>query len=299
MSGMHRNRMNQVQKHNRIRRLIQAAAAVLFNGYGAGFVKGTIYTGDLKSICVPVLNCYSCPGALGSCPIGALQAVIGGAGRKFSFYVVGTLMLFGMVLGRLICGFLCPFGLIQDLLHKIPGKKLTVPRKADRVGRYLKYLILAVLVLLLPMVVTDSFGQGSPFFCKLFCPAGTLEGGIFHVLNNEGLRAMVGVLFSWKMAVLVIIIAGSVFISRFFCKYFCPLGAIYSLFNRVSLYRMHLDSHQCVGCKTCEHVCPMTIEVTRHINSGECIRCGKCKAACPTGAISSEFIPKPQRKPTT
>lgn len=292
MSGMHRNRMKSTQKerkHNRFRLALQIIAAVLINGYAIGFAKGKIFTGKSKAICIPVLNCYSCPGALGACPIGSLQAVAGGKKHNISFYVLGMLMLFGIVLGRLICGFLCPFGLFQDLLHKIPVPKIDVPKKLDKILRILKYVILIGFVFLLPILAVNKFGIGDPWFCKYICPAGTLEGGIPHILMNEQLRRVADILFSWKMGILIFVIIGSMFISRFFCRYFCPLGAFYSLFNRFALYQMHVDKNKCVDCKKCEKVCPMKVEVTKNINCGECIRCGKCKAACPTGAITSGF----------
>ena len=267
---------------------IQLAAAALFNGYAAGFAKSKIFTGGSKIACVPVLNCYSCPGALGSCPIGSLQAVIGGPKHNFSFYVLGTLMLFGILLGRLICGFLCPFGFVQDLLYKIPVRKLRLPKKVDRPLRYLKYAALLA-VLILPAILTNAIGVAPPYFCKYVCPAGTLEGGIPLLLGNESLRKVAGVLFVWKLMILLAILALSMFIGRPFCRYLCPLGALYGLFNRFSLFRMELDHNQCIGCKKCERACPMAVEVTKDLNSPECIRCGKCKSVCPTGAISSGF----------
>lgn len=112
---------------NRIRLSIQTAWALLTNSFLVGFVQGKLYTGKLKSACVPGLNCYSCPGSLGSCPIGSLQAVIGSANYKVSFYLFGFFMLIGTVFGRFVCGFLCPFGLIQELLHKIPFPKRSKP----------------------------------------------------------------------------------------------------------------------------------------------------------------------------
>lgn len=294
MPGMYRNQLRRdtsLKRHDRLRFFCQMAAAALFNGYAAGFAKGSIYSGKAKLLCVPVLNCYSCPGALGSCPIGSLQAVIGGSGHGFPFYVLGTLMLFGLVLGRLICGFLCPFGWIQDLLAKIPVKKAALPPWLDRPLRYLKYVVLAVFVLLLPDFLTDRFGVAPPFFCKFICPAGTLEGGIPLLLLNGELRALAGILFSWKLLLMLAILAGAVFIPRCFCRYLCPLGAFYSLFNKFSLFRMELDHAKCTGCKKCERVCPMAVSVTGDINSAECIRCGRCTAVCPEEAISCGFLP--------
>ena len=200
MSGMHRDRVISRQ------RLIQLLAAALFNGYAAGFQKGRIFTGGSKAFCVPVLNCYSCPGALGACPIGSLQAVLGDRRSGFPFYVLGTLMLFGVVLGRAVCGLLCPFGLVQDLLHKIPVKKVKVPTLIDRPARYTKYMILLVMVVLLPAFAPTETGIVSPYFCKYICPAGTLGGGIPLLLSNPSLRQAAGLLFGWKTLVLAAIL---------------------------------------------------------------------------------------------
>ena len=298
MSGVHWDR---VKKRKSPRLWIQIAAAALFNGYAAGFAKGGVFQGAGKYVCVPVLNCYSCPGALGSCPVGALQTVIGGSRHQVSFYVLGSIMLFGILLGRLICGFLCPFGLVQDLLHRIPVRKWRVPARLDMPLRWLKYLVLAVLVILLPMLAANEFGTAPPFFCKYLCPAGTLEGGIPQLLLNERLRPLAGLLFDWKMLVLAVILISSIKIGRPFCRYLCPLGALYGLFNRFSLVRMHLDHGKCVGCHACERCCPMQVETTKNINSPECIRCGRCKAVCPTGAITTVVAMRdtPEEVPAT
>ena len=277
------------KRQSRIRLTIQVLAAALFNGYAAGFAEGRIFTGDSKAVCVPVLNCYSCPGALGACPIGSLQAVLGGRRHDFSFYVIGLIMLFGLVLGRVICGFLCPFGLVQDLLHRIPAPRLRVPKKADRALRRLKYAVLALFVVLLPVFLTNKYGIGAPYFCKYICPAGILEGALPLLAKNESLRAGLGALFSWKLGILIAVLALSVLIHRPFCKYLCPLGALYGLFNRFSLYRMSVDGDKCVGCGKCARVCPMDVDVTKNPNSAECIRCGRCRAECPTGAVRSGF----------
>ena len=291
MSGMHRHRLKskKEKKQSALRAAIQLGFACFLNGYAAGFFGGKIFNGKTKAFCVPVLNCYSCPGALGACPIGSLQAALGKRQGKFPFYVLGTLMLFGVVFGRLLCGFVCPFGFVQDLLYKIPGKKLTVPKKADKVLRWVKYAVLLLFVILLPLLLKDANGVEVPWFCKYLCPAGTLEGGIPLVIANKSLRALIGALFNWKVAVLAVIMLASVFIRRFFCRYLCPLGAFYALFNKFSLYRLQVDAQKCVHCGKCESVCPMAVEVTKNINSPECIRCGKCKAACPKEAINSNL----------
>ncbi len=267
------------------RHIIQAIWAVITNSYLVGFLYGNIYTGKLKQLCVPGLNCYSCPGALGSCPIGALQAVLGSRNFKFSFYLAGFFILIGAIMGRFVCGFLCPFGLIQDLLHKIPFIKKIRKVPGERLLIKLKYLILLVFVILLPLFAVDILGQGSPWFCKLICPAGTLEGGLPLVLLNKTLRGTIGFLYLWKNTILIITILASIIIYRPFCKFICPLGAIYSFFNKVSLFRYRVDKERCTNCKACAKCCPMNVDPSIHPNSPECIRCGKCKKICPTEAI--------------
>ena len=268
-----------------LRKGVQLGWGLLTNAHITGFLKGTIYQGPLKNFCVPGMNCYSCPGALGSCPIGAMQALFDGRRRKFAFSVIGYLAALGLLVGRFICGWLCLFGLIQELLYKIPVPKLRIPRKLDRVLRYLKYGVLLILVFILPFFWRNELGIGEPFFCKYLCPVGTLEGGIPLVLLQEQLRSTVGFLFRWKFAVMALVLLSSIFVHRPFCKYLCPLGAFYALFQKVSILRLALDKEKCLSCGICEKACPMDVKVTCDPNSAECIRCGACVHACPAGAL--------------
>ena len=265
----------------------QALWALLTNSYLIGFVQGKIYKGNLKKLCVPGMNCYSCPGAVGSCPIGSLQAVIGSWNFKFAFYVAGFLVFVGALVGRFVCGWLCPFGLIQDLLHKIPFPKKLRTFRGDKLLRKLKYVILVVFVILLPMFLVDVMGQGAPYFCKLICPVGTLEGGIPLALMNKSMHSVLGWLYAWKNVLLVATILLSIIIYRPFCKYICPLGAIYSAFNPISVFKYRVDESKCVSCGACSKSCKMGVDPVQNANHPECIRCGLCKKVCPTGAISS------------
>ena len=279
---------------SRFRGWIQAAATLLTNILLPNFFKGGIYQGKGKTVCVPGLNCYSCPGAVGACPIGSLQAVIGSWNFKMAYYVVGFLIFIGAMVGRLICGFLCPFGLIQDLLNKIPFPKKIRTFKGDKLLRKLKYVIFAVFVILHPLFLVDIMGQGAPYFCKLICPAGTLEGGLPLVLLNKSMRSAIGWLFIWKNTILVVTIILSVIIYRPFCKYICPLGAFYSIFNRVSVYRYRVDVEKCVHCGKCAKACQMIVAPVENSNSPECISCGRCRKACPTNAIQCGIRRKSQ-----
>ena len=223
------------QKLTRFRSYIQATAALLSNLHLPNFLKGEIYRGAGKTVCVPGLNCYSCPAASGACPIGALQTVAGSAKYGFSYYITGILILLGVLLGRFICGFLCPFGWFQELLHKIPTKKFST--KKLKCLTWIKYVVLLVTVFLLPALAVDDVGMGAPFFCKYICPQGVLEGAIPLSVVNSGIRSALGALFAWKFSVLIAVIAVSVLFYRPFCKWLCPLGAFYALLNKVSLFQ--------------------------------------------------------------
>lgn len=270
------------------RKIVQIITAIITNSNFKGFIEGKIYRGNIKKGCVPGLNCYSCPGALGSCPIGSLQAVIGSIKYKFSFYIVGILIMLGTLLGRFVCGWLCPFGLFQELLNKIPSPKFKVSKKFQKL-KYLKYIILVVFVFLLPMLWVNDVGLGDPAFCKYICPAGTLEGGIPLILSNASLKSAIGYLFAWKMTLLVITIILSIILFRPFCRFICPLGAIYALFNPISLYRLEVDKSKCTSCGLCSTKCKLDIDVYKNPNSLECIRCGECISVCPQDAITSDI----------
>lgn len=267
------------------RKIIQIAAFGFSNLHLLNFNGGKIYRGSWKQFCNPGLNCYSCPAASLACPVGALQAVSGSMNFKFSFYVVGLLLAFGVALGRAVCGWLCPFGLMQELVHRIPSPKL----KLKKGFVYIKYVILVVFVFVLPVAATNYMGMGKPAFCQYICPAGTLEGGIPLLAAHEELRQTIGPLFFLKLALLLATIAGCVLIYRFFCRAACPLGAIYGLMNKISVCRLRVDGQKCVSCGKCRKICKMEVDPVKNPDSAECIRCGACAAACPADAIHIGF----------
>ena len=265
------------------RRLIQLYSALLFNSYLKGYITGDIFKGATKNVCTPGLNCYSCPGAVTSCPLGALQNSFAASNKTAPYYMFGIIMLYGIIFGRWICGWLCPFGLIQDLLHKIKTPKLKKSR-FTRVLSFLKYVILVLFVVVLPLLyMLRDFPL--PAFCKYICPAGTIGGALGLLINptNEGMFAMLGPLFTWKFALAISFVVGMIFIYRLFCRFICPLGAIYGFFNKFSLFGIKLEKDKCVNCGKCISVCEMDID---HVGDHECISCGKCIGVCPTKAIS-------------
>ena len=263
------------------RKLIQLYCALLFNANLKGFSSGNIYQGNTKQVCVPGINCYSCPGAVGACPIGSLQGSFS-AGKSTIYYVCGILLLYCILFGRLICGWFCPFGFIQDLVYKLKTPKLK-KSPVTRILSYFKYVVLVFFVFIVP--ITYAFRDTPlPAFCKYICPAGTIEGGIGLLANkvNESYFSMLGPLFTWKFALMVSIILGCILIYRLFCRFICPLGALYGLFNKISVFGVKVDNSKCINCGLCVSKCKVDI---RTVGDQECISCGECIPECPTKAI--------------
>ena len=266
------------------RKLVQLYSALFYNAYIKGFIKGDIYTGKTKVACVPGLNCYSCPAAVGACPLGSLQASLATVSDRIGFYIIGILLLYGIIAGRTVCGWLCPFGLIQELLHIIPTKKIK-KSKFTRILSLLKYILLAVFVIIIPLYFGLFHNMTVPAFCKFICPAGTMEGAIGLLANpaNKSMYDMLGFYFTNKLVILLILVIACVFVYRGFCRFICPLGALYGLFNKFCLVGVKTDENACNGCGLCVKACPMDI---KHVSDRECIQCGKCINVCSQGALS-------------
>ena len=266
------------------RRLIQLYSALLYNVHVKGFIKGEIYTGNTKVMCVPGFNCYSCPAAVGACPLGSLQNALASSGNRAGFYVFGIIMLWGLMLGRTICGWICPLGLIQELLHKIPAPKIRKSRVTHYLS-YLKYIFLIVFAIAMPLWYGLKHGIAVPGFCKYICPAGTLEGAMGLLANpgNASFFKMLGLFFTRKFVIMMIIGLACVFCYRSFCRFICPLGAIYGMFNKLAPVGVKVDMDRCTHCGACALNCKMDV---RHVGDHECTNCAKCMAVCRQDAIS-------------
>lgn len=230
----------------------------------------------LKHFPVPVLNCHACPLAAGACPIGTLQHFV--IIKKIPFTTIGILGAIGLSTGRFSCGFLCPFGLIQEWLYKI--KSLKLKPSYTNIFTKIKYLVLILLVLIIPYYTNDSW------FSKL-CPVGLLQAGIPLIIIDSSLRSLIGWLFYLKSVILILIVIGSVLIERFWCRLFCPLGAIFSLFNKYCFLKLKVNKTTCSHCGNCSQSCPMSIEIPKSPNSLECIKCFKCLSKCDSISLTN------------
>jgi len=235
-----------------LRRTVQSVSLLGFNAY---FL-------DFKRVCAPVFNCHSCPLAVFACPIGVF--VNFGMLHLVPLVAIGIVGLAGVLGGRIFCGWLCPFGFLQDLLHKIPSKKFRLPAWL----LHAKYVALAGMVMVIPLVLPESI----LVFCRL-CPAGTLESSIpWRFMTPSWTWSG---MFIARLVVLVAVLVGAVLVSRVFCRLACPLGAILSVFNRFSLVRLKVTV-TCNQCGLCVKQCPMEIHPVNQLNSVECIRCLEC-----------------------
>ena len=288
------------KEETRVRRFVQFMSLFIFNAYIPGWFltfakkQAMIYQGQIKSICIPGLHCYSCPSAIVSCPVGSFQFWLNNTKYNFragsydliGLYVVGFLGMVGAAVGRAACGWLCPFGLFQDLMYKIPTPiKLRIPKFL----RFLKYAVLLITVILLPLLLVDEYGIGlGPWFCKTICPSGTLVAGIPLVSADAKLRDQLHIYWPIKMTILIFFLLWMVLSKRAFCRTTCPLGAFWSFFNRVSILRVRVDSLKCEDCNSCRAVCPVDINPPTEINTGECIRCMNCLNACSVNSMHLE-----------
>lgn len=232
---------------------------------------------EFKWLCNPVMSCHSCVLAWFACPIGVFVHYSGY--HIFPFLAVGTVLLLGATMGRLLCGWVCPFGLVQDMLHKIPSPKFRLPNWTGKI----KYVVLLAGVIALPFV----FGESTMFsFCRV-CPASALQVTIPNLIMGGVSTISVATLV--KLGVLLVVLVVAVLSSRAFCKVLCPIGAMMAPLNYVSLWRIPVPAENCLSCSKCNRACPQHGEPMSRISEGkssnrtlDCIVCYECKTTCPS-----------------
>jgi polyferredoxin len=224
--------------------------------------------GSLRKVCLPFFQCHGCELAQFACPVGVLA--YSSAMHVWPFYALGAILIPAALSGRLICGWACPFGLIQEWIHKIPVPgKFLLPRWTG-LG---KYLALAGLVVVGPFFVGAGIDQ-LLYFCNI-CPAGALEASLPSALATMTWMRTI------KIVVLVVALLLMVWTLRPFCTLMCPLGALFSLGNRISFFRLRLKPAECKRCQACKKVCPAEYLVLDDPNPAACIRCLECQSVCP------------------
>lgn len=233
------------------------------------------FTGiGMTHIIFPGLHCYACPLAVTICPIGLMQnlAIYG----TVPYFWVGAIVAYGLIAGRGFCGWFCPFGTLNDLLA---FRKVRI----NRVASYSKYAVLLGTII-------AAWALADTIFCKL-CPAASITASIPYLFMGV---AKVNRPFIVHMISLGTVLLGMVIIARFWCRYLCPMGAILSLFNKVSFLHLKLDTNRCSRCGDCAVACPMGLQPHEEYDDHNCIKCGECTEACSLDALTLTF--SPQRK---
>jgi ferredoxin-type protein NapH len=244
-------------------------------------------------LCLPILHCEACTLSWFLCPIGGMLS----SSVAFHEWPILTLAIIaggGLLVGRVFCGWVCPTGLVQDLLYKIPAPKIELPP----VLNVAKYGFLLVTV----VAVAYFVGKDTrAFFCN-FCPTATAEVVLPQMIADHDYA-----LDAWRLvrfAVLAATVMLAIGHPRSFCKIVCPVGALVALTNKFSLFALRLDAAKCIHCQKCDRACPTGVPVERSSETGraisrhpECVECLTCESVCPTRAIANNSRVLRQRPP--
>jgi ferredoxin-type protein NapH len=225
----------------------------------------------------PFINCYACPLAVAACPVGIIQRFI--SLGQIPWYPLGVISIYAITLGRAFCGWACPFGLLQDMLDKVRKKKIRVWKSAHKKAVLLKFAILGIAILL-------AWVTADVIYCKI-CPPATIEAALPYQIEH-GMQ--ITALFTGRIVLFMSLMVAAIFITRFWCRYLCPFGALLAVFNRASLVQVNVDPEKCNECGACERTCPMDVEILKSKGSTECIKCGKCIDSCPRDATSFKLL---------
>ncbi|MCX7015476.1 MAG: 4Fe-4S binding protein [Candidatus Sumerlaeota bacterium] len=232
---------------------------------------------EAKWLCNPVLSCHSCALAWFACPVGVFVHYSGY--HVFPFFALGFVLLIGALVGRLLCGWVCPFGFVQDLLHKIAGPKFSLPQWVS----YGKYASLVLLVVLFPYL----WGEETQWsFCR-FCPAAALQVTTPAIV--AGTTKLLSPSAIIKFSVLAVVVLFAIFSYRSFCQSLCPIGALLAPLNYVSFWSVKIPRESCLSCAKCDKACGLELKPSERIirgvpanRSADCIVCYDCQTACKT-----------------
>ncbi|MEM2394519.1 MAG: 4Fe-4S binding protein [Candidatus Bathyarchaeia archaeon] len=303
----------QLLKFNTPRRIVQLLSSLFFI---AAYFKISFWP-----ILLPVLWTWGFEKKTVGDAFTALQLMLSGwsGAVVFPWLAVASFLIVGVLIGKSLCGWVCPFGFIQDLLNFVKVRKKEIPPKTHETLTYIKYIVLGI-VLLISLTFSASKILGThkryesafgifayaPF--TALSPAETLfatipkTGQSFFVtiIEKSASEALSGILslpmlFWVQLFILIMVIVLTVYIPRGWCKYFCPHGAIMAILNRFSFLGLRRDPVKCVKgeCRECVKACPMQVRILdlpwEKFSDKECIYCLKCVDACPNKAVSLTY----------
>ncbi len=212
---------------------------------------------------VPFYSCMSC--SLTDCP-----------GRYLQPFFIGLIAVSGLVFGRAFCGWACPMGLLEEALGRLPKPRWSKGLRFAKVDRILKWLKYAALVAVIVLIARLNYTPHRPYEYVVRSPSVFNLGAIGVAWQMEG--------GTYKATAIIFAVAlvGALVVSRFWCRYLCPLGALLSVFNWFSIVVLRRDLSSCTNCgrypRDCVHY---TVPGTP-----DCVICGECVQGCPEGAIA-------------
>ncbi|MDD4954677.1 MAG: 4Fe-4S binding protein [Candidatus Omnitrophica bacterium] len=227
------------------------AAAILIIKFwiipARGFVQLAVFTlSEIGFICNSGIPCSNCLLSFGVCPIGALQRIAFIPGS--TYIVLISLAVIGVIFGALTCGWLCPVGFIQDILHSLRIKKIKITNKLKIIRNFI--LFIAVILIFLELR--------------------------FNLLSKN----RIGIFEETTIFLGFALLLFAVFIKRPLCRIICPIGLIYGKLNSISPIKVNLDVNRCSGCSNCAKVCICDIEPRSQVNNDSCAKCFNCVKAC-------------------
>lgn len=223
------------------------------------------------------------------CPYGGLESLYSfmNNGSFIQKVFSGTMVLFALTLvlallfRRSFCGLLCPFGALQEFFamsgKKIFKRNFEVNKNLDKYLRYAKYVILLITVVYAWKTAGLWMSPYDPWAAYAH-----LSEGISSLISEN----LVGFIL------LAVTIVGSILYDRFFCKYLCPMGALYGIISKISPHKIVRNETKCISCNLCTKSCPMNIDVAKEssITSAECINCQLCLLSCPKeGCMENKY----------
>lgn len=236
----------------------------------------------------------------------------------FPWLAIASFLVIGILVGKSLCGWVCPFGFIQDLVGFIKRKQTEFSPRTHESMIYVKYAILGITLFISATFsaaklagVSESYGNALGIFTKApfttLSPAETLFATLpkmvrdfSNAVSANQLDVFSGIanlppLFWVQLFIMAGVLVFAAYIPRSWCKYFCPHGAIMAILNRFSFLGLRRDLVKCAKgeCRLCVEACPMRVPILdlpwEKFSDPECIYCLKCADACPNKAIKPKY----------
>jgi ferredoxin-type protein NapH len=301
-------------EYNTPRRIVQLLSFLFFSTI--------VFNLGVLPLLFPVLWTMGLRGGSAGDALTAIQLLSSGWNATYAIFpwlALASFLMAGVLIGKSMCGWVCPFGFVQDLTGFIRRRQTDVSPRTHETLVYAKYFVLAV-ALFVPAIFSafNIAGVGQPYSSAFgvfsqapftaLSPSDTLFSTVprtiqgFHVSGVQSMASDIlsglstlSPLFWVQFAIMIIVLIFAVYVPRSWCRYLCPHGAFMAVMNRVSFIGLRREPFKCEkgGCRECVQVCPTRVPILdlpwEKFSHPECIYCMKCADACPHGAIKVTY----------